>query len=143
MHVGWRGHSSYPCSVPSTWVLCTCFHHPQGGLRVTVPFFQGLGFPQKVLDCLLLQVSAAAYIDAFEPSACMHAACIEVKGRDNQKNRTKREYLSEWVAAVNSDGRFGQWCWDVSFRTSDIQDIIAKHSGNLQAQTKFKTNSKR
>ncbi len=29
---------------------------------------------------------------------------------------------------MNSDGRFGKWSWDVSFRTSDIKDIINKHS---------------
>lgn len=53
---------------------------------------------------------------------------LEVKGKDDQQNKTKREYLDEWIKAVNSDGRFGKWCWDVSFRTSDIMDIIKKHS---------------
>jgi type III restriction enzyme len=53
---------------------------------------------------------------------------LEVKGIDDQQNRTKRDYLKEWVDAVNSDGRFGTWCWDVSFRTSDTGDIISKHS---------------
>jgi len=53
---------------------------------------------------------------------------LEVKGRDDQQNKTKREYLNEWILAVNSDGRFGEWAWDVSFRTSDIKDIIKKHS---------------
>lgn len=53
---------------------------------------------------------------------------LEVKGKDDQQNKTKREYLDEWVKAVNSDGRFGKWCWDVSFRTSDIKDILEKHS---------------
>ena len=53
---------------------------------------------------------------------------LEVKGMDDQQNKTKREYLDEWINAVNSDGRFGQWCWDVSFRTSDIKDKIKKHS---------------
>ncbi len=53
---------------------------------------------------------------------------LEVKGKDDQQNKTKREYLDEWIKAVNSDGRFGKWCWNVSFRTSDIMDIIKKHS---------------
>jgi len=55
---------------------------------------------------------------------------LEVKGIDDQKNKTKREYLNEWVNAVNSDGRFGKWCWEVSFRTSDIKDLIKKHCNN-------------
>jgi len=53
---------------------------------------------------------------------------LEVKGKDDQQNKTKREFLDEWINAVNSDGRFGNWCWDVSFRTSDIKDKIKKHS---------------
>jgi type III restriction enzyme len=53
---------------------------------------------------------------------------LEVKGKDDQQNRTKRQYLNEWVKAVNTDGRFGKWSWDVSFRTSDIKDKIKKHS---------------
>jgi type III restriction enzyme len=53
---------------------------------------------------------------------------LEVKGKDDQQNKTKREYLKEWVNAVNSDRRFGKWSWDVSFRTSDIKDIINRHS---------------
>lgn len=55
---------------------------------------------------------------------------LEVKGMDDQQNKTKREFLNEWVDAVNSDGRFGKWCWDVSFRTSGVQDKIRKHSKN-------------
>ena len=55
---------------------------------------------------------------------------LEVKGKDDQQNRTKREYLKEWIEAVNADGRFGKWSWDVSFRTSDIKDKIRKHAQN-------------
>jgi type III restriction enzyme len=53
---------------------------------------------------------------------------LEVKGMDDQQNKTKRDYLNEWVNAVNEDGRFGTWSWDVSFRTSDVKDIIRKHA---------------
>ncbi len=28
---------------------------------------------------------------------------LEVKGKDDQQNKTKREYLDEWIKAVNSD----------------------------------------
>jgi type III restriction enzyme len=53
---------------------------------------------------------------------------LEVKGRDDQQNKIKRQYLAEWIEAINTDGRFGVWEWDVSFRTSDIKDKIAKHA---------------
>lgn len=52
---------------------------------------------------------------------------LEVKGKDDQKNKTKREYFKEWIEAVNSDKRFGVWEFDVSFRTADIKDILKKH----------------
>ncbi|MEM3143917.1 MAG: DEAD/DEAH box helicase family protein [Candidatus Nitrosotenuis sp.] len=53
---------------------------------------------------------------------------LEVKGKDDQQNKIKRQYLAEWIEAINTDGRFGIWEWDVSFRTSDIKDKIAKHA---------------
>lgn len=55
---------------------------------------------------------------------------LEVKGVDDEKNRTKRAALKEWIDAVNSDGRFGRWESDVSFRPSDIKDIIKRHMGS-------------
>ena len=39
---------------------------------------------------------------------------LEVKGIDSQQNKTKRKYLDEWIRAINTDGRFGRWAWDVS-----------------------------
>lgn len=51
---------------------------------------------------------------------------LEIKGQDTEKDRTKREYLDEWVKAINEDGRFGEWTWDVAFKQSDVKGIIAK-----------------
>lgn len=55
---------------------------------------------------------------------------LEVKGIDDEKNRTKRAALKEWIDAVNFDGEFGRWESDVSFRPSDIKDIINRHLAN-------------
>lgn len=49
---------------------------------------------------------------------------LETKGQDDQLNRTKREFLDEWVRAVNGDGRFGQWKWAVSKNPADIRGVI-------------------
>lgn len=59
---------------------------------------------------------------------------LEVKGKDDQKNKTKRQYLDEWCRAVSADGGFGIWEWNVSFRTSDIKDIIVKHSKGVMKE---------
>jgi type III restriction enzyme len=52
---------------------------------------------------------------------------LEVKGQDTQENKTKREFLSEWVQAVNAHAGFGDWAWDVSRNPGDISGILAKH----------------
>lgn len=51
---------------------------------------------------------------------------LETKGVDSQQNQTKREYLNEWINAVNNHGGFGKWHWDVSFHPSDIERLIKK-----------------
>jgi type III restriction enzyme len=52
---------------------------------------------------------------------------LEVKGQDSQQNQTKREFLDEWVRAINGHGGFGRWAWDVSRHTKDIAGILAAH----------------
>ena len=53
---------------------------------------------------------------------------LEVKGRDSAANRTKRRFLAEWIKAVNAQGGFGRWAWDVSLDPGDIKDVLAGHS---------------
>lgn len=55
---------------------------------------------------------------------------LETKGIDSQQNKTKREFLDEWVKAVNGHGGFGVWAWDVSVDPSDVPDLLAKHVSN-------------
>lgn len=54
---------------------------------------------------------------------------LEVKGQDNQEQQTKREFLGEWVRAVNNHGGFGTWAADVSRNPTDIHEILEKHDG--------------
>lgn len=51
---------------------------------------------------------------------------LEVKGQDTQQDKTKREFLDEWVKAVNEHGGFGKWAWAVSKEPGDIEEIIQK-----------------
>ena len=53
---------------------------------------------------------------------------LETKGREREQDKTKCEFLDEWVCAVNAHGGFGRWSWDVSKQPGDIEDILAKHS---------------
>jgi type III restriction enzyme len=52
---------------------------------------------------------------------------LEVKGQDTQEQQTKRQFLAEWIRAVNDHGGFGKWAWDVSRRPGDVAPILEKH----------------
>jgi type III restriction enzyme len=53
---------------------------------------------------------------------------LEVKGQDDDEQRTKRRFLGEWVRGVNAHGGFGRWAADVSYETGDVEGILAKHA---------------
>jgi type III restriction enzyme len=53
---------------------------------------------------------------------------LEVKGKDTDQDKTKREFLAEWVNAVNEHGGFGSWSWDVSKTPGEVKDILARHA---------------
>ena len=53
---------------------------------------------------------------------------LETKGRDTEKDKTKRRFLDEWVRAVSSHGGFGHWTCDVSTSPADVIDILDKHA---------------
>lgn len=53
---------------------------------------------------------------------------LEVKGVDSEQNRAKRAAMHTWVQAVNEQGGFGQWCFDVVFEPAKTRDIIMNHA---------------
>ncbi len=53
-------------------------------------------------------------------------------GQDKQEQQTKREFLSEWVRAVNGLGGFGVWASDVSRSPTDIHEILQRHGRSTQ-----------
>lgn len=55
---------------------------------------------------------------------------LEVKGQDRPRDKAKRAALEEWVEAVNADGRFGEWCSDVSYSPGDVLDILKRHAAS-------------
>lgn len=58
---------------------------------------------------------------------------LEVKGFDTEKDKAKRAALAEWVAAVDADGRFGHWVWDVIFQPNDVISVLNKHCSPVEA----------
>lgn len=53
---------------------------------------------------------------------------LEVKGQDSDQNRAKRAAMQTWIQAVNEQGSFGQWCFEVVFDPAGIRDAIRHHS---------------
>ena len=51
---------------------------------------------------------------------------LETKGKDDDRNKVKRDFLDEWVKAVNAHGGFGKWAWAVSRHPSDLEGILSK-----------------
>ena len=51
---------------------------------------------------------------------------LEIKGQDAPKDKTKRNFLDEWVRAVNAHGGFGIWQCAVSKDPADVAGIIEK-----------------
>jgi type III restriction enzyme len=53
---------------------------------------------------------------------------LETKGQDQEEDRVKRQFLDEWVRAVNAHGGFGRWRWAVARQPGEILDILARCS---------------
>ncbi len=53
---------------------------------------------------------------------------LEVKGQDTQENRSKRQFLDEWVRSVNEHGGFGLWKADVALQPKGVLAILRKHA---------------
>jgi type III restriction enzyme len=49
---------------------------------------------------------------------------LETKGQDTEQDKAKRDYLDEWVQAVNTHGGFGVWRWDVAQHPGKIRDVL-------------------
>lgn len=52
---------------------------------------------------------------------------LEIKGSDSPQNKAKRAALAEWVRAINANGGFGRWAWDMVFEPGDLQDSIIRN----------------
>jgi len=50
---------------------------------------------------------------------------LEVKGKDDDESKTKRNFLDEWVRAVNAHGGFGKWTCKVSENPADLRNLLS------------------
>jgi type III restriction enzyme len=46
--------------------------------------------------------------------------------RDAEREQAKRRFLDEWVSAVNAQGGFGKWAWDVALEPADVPTALER-----------------
>lgn len=51
---------------------------------------------------------------------------LETKGQETEQDRVKRNYLDEWIRAVNAHGGFGRWRYAVAKYPGEIRDILSR-----------------
>lgn len=51
---------------------------------------------------------------------------LETKGEETQQDTTKRDFLKEWIRAVNTNKGFGHWQQEVSKHPDDIAEVLAR-----------------
>lgn len=61
---------------------------------------------------------------------------LEVKGQDSQENQTKRQFLGDWINAVNEHGGFGVWAADVVFQPKEILGVLRTHAVAIPSETR-------
>jgi type III restriction enzyme len=50
---------------------------------------------------------------------------LEVKGQDTPRDQAKRQFLDEWVQAMNTQGGFGRWAAAVVRQPKEIRGVLA------------------
>ncbi len=122
-----RSHISH-CVYDSTWEACEAFKLDHDKSVIAWVKNDHLGF---AILYVFNGVVKKYYPDFLIRLKNGKSLILEVKGQDSQENRTKREFLDEWVKAVNSHGGFGAWAADVSRSTADLPAILRKHAESI------------
>lgn len=119
-----RSHISH-CVCDSTWEATESFELERHKQVATWVKNDHLGFEIRYVYKGVVQKYRPDFLIRLATGKML---VLEVKGQDNQKDRTKRECLDEWVRAVNEHGGFGRWVWEVSRDPADIRGLLDKHS---------------
>jgi hypothetical protein len=113
----WKGH----CVYDSTWEASEAYFLEKSESVQSfvkndhfgfVIFYNYKGVIRKYFPDFIIRLVNSEYL------------VLEVKGQDDQQNRTKREFLHEWVNAVNEHGGFlalalGRFVFAIGFGAED------------------------
>src|ERR1700736_1981549 len=112
-----RSHINF-CIYDSAWEASEAFeldHNPEIEAWVKNDH---LGFEILYVYRGVVRKYRPDFLIRFKSGTCL---VLEAKGKDTEQDRTKRQFLAEWVNAVNAHAGFSRWSWDVSFNPADIK----------------------
>jgi type III restriction enzyme len=119
-----RSHINF-CVYDSTWEASESFELDRNGNVVAWVKNDHLGFEIVYVFKGVVRKYRPDFLIRLKSGTML---VLEVKGQDLQENQTKREFLDEWVKAVNTQGGFGQWSWAVSRHPKDLAGLLETHS---------------
>ena len=119
-----RSHINF-CVYDSTWEASDAFELDRNpnvaswvkndhlGFEISYVF---QGVVRKYRPDFLIRLSTGRYL------------VLETKGKEMDQDKTKREFLKEWVLAVNEHGGFGRWSSDVAYHPGDVAEILKRNN---------------
>ena len=115
-----RSHINF-CVLDSTWEATEAFildHDPNVEAWVKNDH---LGFEELDIYRGVVRRYRPDFIIRLVNGTCL---VLEVKGQDTDQAKSKRAALKEWSKAVNNQGGFGTWGYDISYSPSDVLEKI-------------------
>ncbi len=115
------------CVLDSRWEASEAFELDRNSNVVAWVKNDHLGFEiQYVYRGIVLKYRP----DFLVRTASGKTVVLEVKGQDTQQDKTKRDFLAEWIRAVNQHGGFGSWAGEVSHTPRDLPGILQKYKAS-------------
>jgi len=118
-----KSHLNYVVS-DSKWEQSAAYHLDQHarvgafvknqGLGLAIPYLHGGGAHEYVPDFIVRLDNCAHLI-------------LEPKGYDDLKD-VKAQAAERWVAAVNADGRYGEWCYAQCDNMNQVPSLIDRYA---------------
>lgn len=115
-----RSHINF-CVFDSRWEATEAFEFDRNPNVEAWVKNDHLGFEILYIFKGIVQKYRPDFIIRLKNNDCL---VLETKGQDTQQDKTKREFLDEWVSAINEHGGFGKWQWEVSTHPSDVSGIL-------------------
>lgn len=125
-----RSHINF-CVYDGAWEACEAFHLDRKDTKDLVKAWvknDHIGFEVGYLFKGAFRKYRPDYLIRLANDAML---VLEVKGQERERDGAKWNALAAWCDAVNEDGRFGRWCWDVSRSPSDVLDILGRKCGSV------------